>query len=128
MDVKHLDGLEEDLRLDEGGAPPPLDPFDPEVDEGPMRGELRRQIAALERQLTRFVQANCPTEEVRTSVTRGPGLLATAQLEEIRDELLATRARLHERLVAGTAGQPDPASGPERPRRRRGLRRAPRES
>ena len=117
MEVEHLDAEQislleqlERLDLDEGGSPPPEDPWQLGVDEGPMRGDLRRQIAALERSLTRFVLANCPTEQVRTSQTRGPGLLSTSELEEIRDELLACRARLHDRVIQRTLGQ-----DPDRP-------------
>ncbi len=100
MRVKDRDGLGGG-----GSAPPPEAPSLDPTDEGPMRGELRRQIALLERDIARFVAVNCPHEPLPGSRTRGPGILTTAELEEVRDELLALRARLHERAVSEAAAR-----------------------
>lgn len=63
---------------------PPDDLADISVDEGPMRREFLRQIAFLERELAARVSGWVAE---RTSARRGPGLLPTAILERIRDEL-----------------------------------------
>lgn len=88
-----------------GQAPPPEAPTTAPTDEGPMRGELRRQIAFLERDIAKFVALNCPHEPQTASKPRGPGVLATSELEEIRDELLALRTRLHDAVVAEMAAR-----------------------
>lgn len=64
-------------------GPPPI--TDEPGDEGPMRRELLRQIADLELQLS---QSETGWTRERVTPTRGPGLLPTAALEQIRDELL----------------------------------------
>ncbi len=83
-----------------GGPPatPPLD-LDATTAEGPMRRELLRQIAHLDQQISHFVHDNCPFEPLPAAAPRGPAVLSTAELEAIRDELLATRTHLHERIV-----------------------------
>lgn len=82
------------------GKGPPVDDL-PElvVDEGPMRGELLRQIGYLEGELTRLVAAYCPWEPRRTSPERGPGVLSTAHLEQIRDELYTALQDLNRRVL-----------------------------
>jgi hypothetical protein len=84
-----------------GGPPatPPPD-LDATTAEGPMRRELLRQIAHLDQQISLFVHDNCPFEPLPAAAHRGPAVLSTAELEAIRDELLATRTHLHERIVA----------------------------
>jgi hypothetical protein len=82
-------------------TPPPFD-FDLLVDEGPMRGDLRRQIAWLERDLTRLRAIACPWAPMVTHATRGPGLMSGHELEQIRDELLAAVRDLRRR-IAGEA-------------------------
>jgi hypothetical protein len=64
-----------------------------------MRRELLRQIAHLEEQLSRFTRDNTPFEPMPPVRRRGPAVLQTASLEDIRDELLAVRAALHDRVV-----------------------------
>lgn len=64
------------------------------VDEGPMRGDLRRQIRWLERDLAELAAGLAPWEPRRSSPTRGPSLLSARELEEVRDELLTAIARL----------------------------------
>ncbi|MCW2997930.1 MAG: hypothetical protein JWN65_1479 [Solirubrobacterales bacterium] len=94
-----------------GGTPPPAAPVLPSLDEGPMRAELLRQIRRLELEISRFSVANCPYAAVPASRQRGPAILTTAQLEEIRDELLASRSALHELVVLRmSAGMQSPAS------------------
>lgn len=96
------------MRIRERHGGPPvgddiLPPLPPEIsaltDEGPMRRELLRQIAHLEEQLSRFTRDNTPFEPMPAVRRRGPAVLETASLEEIRDELLAVRQALHERVV-----------------------------
>jgi hypothetical protein len=77
---------------------PPIDDL-PGLDEGPMRRELVRQIAALEGTLSRLVVNNAPHRPARTSPTRGPAILSTAELEQVRDELLAEIARLRGEIL-----------------------------
>jgi len=83
-----------------GAAPPPID-LDSllKVDEGPMRGDLRRQIALLERELARIKSIVEPWEGKRTTPLRGPALLPSESLEKIRDELLAAVRAIHARFV-----------------------------
>jgi hypothetical protein len=69
------------------------------VDEGPMRGDLRRQIALLEAEISRFVVENCPDVVLPEQPIRGPAVLSSADLEQVRDELLQLRADLHEHIV-----------------------------
>jgi len=69
------------------------------VDEGPMRGDLRRQIAYLERQLARLNAALAPWEFTRATPARGPAVLPTASLEQVRDELLDAVRAVRERLA-----------------------------
>jgi hypothetical protein len=82
-----------------GSAPPPTDPdpFGP-LDEGPMRRELRRQIARLEREFARVKGVLAPWELERTTPRRGPALLDAGALEQIRDELLDALRMLRARL------------------------------
>ena len=76
-----------------GAAGPPLAGI-VGVDEGPMRRDLCRQIGWLERDLTELAIAVAPWEPRRSSSTRGPSVLCTRELEEVRDELLTAIARL----------------------------------
>lgn len=105
-----------------GGAPPPVIPLDLPVDEGPMRSELLRQIRRLEIEMSRFAAANCPYDAAPHSARRGPAILTTAQLEEIRDELLAARAELHQLVVERATAKLLRSAAPDKPPRR-GLRR-----
>jgi hypothetical protein len=99
-------------RLGSGGAPPPALPDLIAADEGPMRRDLLRQIAALEQELTRFEITHCSEQATETSPRRGPAVLSTAALEQIRDELLGARGRLHDGAVArARAGWPDDLAG-----------------
>lgn len=83
-----------------GGSQPPID-FDAllAVDEGPMRGDLRRQIAHLERELSRIRAEFAPWDLERSGPSRGPAILSTAELEEIRDELLDAVRAIRDRLA-----------------------------
>lgn len=99
-----------------GGAPPPQAPGPDVVDEGPMRAELLRQIGHLEIGLGQFASVNCPYDAVVASPRRGPAILATADLEAIRDELLAARSMLHDLMVQRVLG----AAGPRASRAARG--------
>lgn len=105
----------------DGNAPPPVSPFLPLLDEGPMRAELLRQIRRLELEISRFAVANCPYDAPPGSQRRGPAILTTAQLEEIRDELLAARTALHdlvvERVTARLRASGAEPSAPSRLRR-----------
>ena len=79
-----------------------------------MRRELLRQIAQLERELTRLTASTSPWDPVKAHPLRGPAVLTTADLELIRDELLRAITTLHERIVgrAGAAFDEDtPAKG-----------------
>lgn len=58
------------------------------ADEGPMRRELMRQIAALELKLSKFRRDHAPFEQLPELLQRGPALLSTEQLEQVRDEML----------------------------------------
>lgn len=63
------------------------------IDEGPARHELRRQIARFERILAELsVLLGEPCSPINRS--RGPALLATRELESIRDELLTAAEAL----------------------------------
>lgn len=92
-------GHRDPITPSDGGAPPPASPFLPVLDEGPMRAELLRQIRRLELEISRFAVTNCPYDPVPGPRRRGPAILTTAQLEEVRDELLAARGALHELVV-----------------------------
>jgi hypothetical protein len=72
------------------GLPPMAPPATPPVDEGPMRRELLRQIAMLDVELAALSRA-WPGDPA--SPRRGPALLDTAELERIRDELVAALRR-----------------------------------
>jgi hypothetical protein len=75
----------------EVAVPPPTPPQAvPDVDEGPMRRELLRQIALLDADLAAYRIYPGPE---RTTSRRGPALLPTVQLERIRDELLSALRR-----------------------------------
>lgn len=107
-----------------GGAPPPVVPIDLPVDEGPMRSELLRQIRRLEIEMSRFAAANCPFDGAPRSARRGPAILTTAQLEEIRDELLEARAALHQLVVDRSTARLRAAAAhgdDDAPKKRRGL-------
>lgn len=94
-----------------GTPPPPIDPALPALDEGPMRGDLRRQIQELESALNRLKIAAFPWETIESSPRRGPQLLAAEDLERVRDELVAVLTSLEHRLaaqqVAGLATEPE---------------------
>lgn len=93
------------------GAPPPSAPLMPTVDEGPMRSELLRQIRRLELETSRFQTVNGLSGSASPlSARRGPALLTTAQLEQIRDELLDVRAALHEIVIARLHEHDEPQS------------------
>jgi hypothetical protein len=74
---------------------PPEHPHD--VDEGPMRRELLRQIALLEQELTSGIARERLWAMARTNRRRGPAWQDTAALEEIRDELVQAIGALRER-------------------------------
>ena len=80
-----------------------------------MRRELLRQIAQLERELTRLTSTHSPWDPVVASPHRGPAVLSTADLEVIRDELLGAMSSMHDRIVnkatAVLADEPAPRSG-----------------
>jgi hypothetical protein len=82
-----------------GSSPPPVD-LDQlwSLDEGPMRGDLRRQIGRLERDFARLKGVLAPWEQGRATPARGPALLDARALEEIRDELLFALRALQARL------------------------------
>lgn len=111
---------------DTGSGRPPLPPILdlPGVDEGPMRRDLKRQIQQLEHEIAQFHVATCPYEAFEASPVRGPAVLTNVQLEEVRDELLAIRAELHERVTQRAVDQmvedlePEPVGIIERLRRR----------
>jgi hypothetical protein len=88
------------VKTGSGAAPPPID-LDSllKVDEGPMRGDLRRQIALLERELARIKAIVEPWDGTRMTPLRGPALLPSESLEKIRDELLNAVRRIHARFV-----------------------------
>ncbi len=112
----------DDVSLQDGGAPPPIVPDLATVDEGPMRAELLRQIRRLELEIGRFAVTNCPFDTVPAGRTRGPGILPTSELEEIRDELLAIRTALHDLVIErATAKLTRPVRGPSMWARLRAL-------
>jgi hypothetical protein len=63
-----------------------------------MRGELRRQIARLEREILRLRSVVAPWEPPGPSRSRGPALLGSAALETIRDEMVDVLAVLRQRF------------------------------
>jgi hypothetical protein len=65
-----------------------------------MREELRRQIAELEAEISRFMALECPDVELPALLCRGPALLSSEELEQVRDELLELRADLHDYVIA----------------------------
>jgi hypothetical protein len=75
----------------------------PDVDEAAARRALREQIARLERQLCAAVASSFPygALDVRVGSRGGPRLLAIAELEALRDDLVervhAAREQLAER-------------------------------
>ena len=89
------------------------------ADEGPMRRELMRQIAALELKLSRFRRDHAPFEQLPELLQRGPALLTTEQLEQVRDEMLQLvddlQGRITARFAAGIVDPPadidDPLAG-----------------
>lgn len=97
-----------------GGVPPIPPDIEPITsDEGPMRGELKRQIEALETEIAQFIVDNCPYEELPRLAERGPAVLSTEQLEFVRDELLQLQADLHERLVGRMSERLEDDEAPE---------------
>jgi hypothetical protein len=66
------------------------------VDERPARVELRRQIARLEAELGELVTSAFPRASIVSDVAPagGPRLLSTAELEGVRDRLLARIAEV----------------------------------
>ena len=54
---------------------------------------------SLGRSRRRLVVDNAPYRPAHTSPTRGPAILSTAELEQVRDELLAKIARLHGHIL-----------------------------
>lgn len=103
-------------RTDQGsGSRPPLPPILdlPGVDEGPMRRDLKRQIQQLEHEIAAFHVENCPYEAFQASPVRGPAVLSNAQLEQVRDELLAIRSELHERVTRRAVDRMSAAMEPE---------------
>lgn len=99
-------------RPNNGGWPPPQAPPGPDVvDEGPMRAELLRQIGHLEIDLGQFASVNRPYDAVVASPQRGQAILATADLEATRDELLAARSMLHDLMVQRVLGAVGPRAG-----------------
>jgi hypothetical protein len=98
------------------------------ADEGPMRRELMRQIAALELKLSKIRRDHAPYERLPELLQRGPALLSTEQLEQVRDELLALiedlRGRVSRRFADGIVDLPadldDPLAGPVDPTERLG--------
>jgi hypothetical protein len=103
-----------------GGLPPLDEPIG--VDEGPMRRELMRQISVLEREMALLVVNNAIWEPMQASPKRGPTILNAAELEQIRDELLAAITDLHQRILHRAGWDLDgPPTGRRfpRPRRRR---------
>lgn len=77
----------------EVGAAPPLSPLTferlPEGAHLRARRDLRRQIAALERQLSELFAASFPRRELEWGIgtVGGPRVLSTGELERIRDAL-----------------------------------------
>ena len=88
------------------------------ADEGPMRRELMRQIAALERKLSKFRRDHAPYDPLPELLQRGPALLTTEQLEQVRDELLAMiddlESRVAGRFAATIVDPPGDADDPWR--------------
>jgi hypothetical protein len=82
-----------------GFSPPPIDLDELfSLEEGPMRGDLRRQIARLEREFARLKAIVAPWELDRATPLRGPALLDAGSLEQVRDELLCALRALSARL------------------------------
>ncbi|WP_205696491.1 hypothetical protein [Conexibacter sp. SYSU D00693] len=78
--------------------PPPAPPAEPpsfDVDQGPMRSELLRQIAQLEADHAVLLARRRDWSMRRVTARRGPALLDTAALEQVRDELLTAIHDLH---------------------------------
>lgn len=74
-----------------------------------MRSELRRQIATLERELAAIVARSCPWEPRTVNPSRGPAVQSGANLEEIRDELLAALHALCRRIEGAVDASEEPA-------------------
>lgn len=89
------------------------------ADEGPMRRELMRQIAALELKLSKFRRDHAPFEQMPALLKRGPALLSTEELEQVRDELLELiddlQGRIADRFALTITDPPDPFSEVEDP-------------
>jgi hypothetical protein len=85
------------------------------ADEGPMRRELMRQIAALEVKLSKFRRDQAPFEQLPELLKRGPALLSTEQLEQVRDELLelidVLQRRVAQRFADGITDSPAELGG-----------------
>lgn len=83
-----------------------------------MRGDLRAQIEVLERRLTALAVSAFPLESAVVSPSRGPAVLDTADLECVRDELVAAlealQRRVAERAVAQLPATPGPRDGASR--------------
>jgi hypothetical protein len=104
---------------DDGPGQPPLEEL-LHADEGPMRRDLLRQIAALEKTLSDFLIEHAPYEQLRAASDRGPSLLDAAELEQVRDDLLANIAEAKERVAQRFAAQLD--DGDEEPEAGRARR------
>jgi hypothetical protein len=102
--------LERGLLVSGAGSPPDVDRLESLLvaDEGAARGELRRQIARLERELGELFASAFPRKGIDWTVTPagGPRLLGVAELEQIRDELAdriaEVRGILHDRAYVET--------------------------
>lgn len=81
------EGRDTPTLTDGAGGPPPVDLPSLVTDEGPMRGELRRQIERLEKQLAELKASAWSWGTSLERPKRGPAVLTTSQLEEVRDEL-----------------------------------------
>jgi hypothetical protein len=105
----------------DGGGEPPLERL-LTAEEGPMRRELLRQIAVLEARLSGLQVEEAMWQPVPAAPRRSPALLATDQLEQVRDELLAVIAELQDGIAQRFSAELN--ATPDAGRLRRLLRRA----